>query len=85
MINGEYRRGQLEKSVGLHYERYNYRICNDFGNMQATQFIDDLQNVVTEYMKTSHLVGISDLIANKKTQDSIVHAITTQTRGAAHY
>ena len=56
-----------------------HRICNDFGNMQATQFIDDLQNVVTEYMKTSSFsVGISDLIANKKTQDSIVHAITTQ-------
>ena len=75
-----YRRGQLEKSaLGSTTKGIIHRICNDFGNMQATQFIDDLQNVVTEYMKTSSFsVGISDLIANKKTQDSIVHAITTQ-------
>ena len=80
VINGEYRRGQLEKSaLGSTTKGIIHRICNDFGNMQATQFIDDLQNVVTEYMKTSSFsVGISDLIANKKTQDSIVHAITTQ-------
>ena len=80
IINGEYRRGQLEKSaLGSTTKGIIHRICNDFGNMQATQFIDDLQNVVTEYMKTSSFsVGISDLIANKNTQDSIVHAITTQ-------
>jgi DNA-directed RNA polymerase II subunit RPB1 len=80
VINGEFRRGQLEKSaLGSTTKGIIHRICNDFGNMQATQFIDDLQNVVTEYMKTSSFsVGISDLIANKKTQDSIVHAITTQ-------
>ena len=80
VINGEYRRGQLEKSaLGSTTKGIIHRICNDYGNMQATQFIDDLQNVVTEYMKTSSFsVGISDLIANKKTQDSIVHAITTQ-------
>ena len=40
---------------------------------------DDLQNIITEYMKTSSFsVGISDLIADKTTQDNIIHVITTQ-------
>ena len=47
--------------------------------MRATEYIDDMQNIITEYMKTSSFsVGISDLIADRKTQDSIIHAILTQ-------
>ena len=47
--------------------------------MAASDFIDDLQNVITEYMKSSSFsVGISDLIANKTTQDSIIQVITSQ-------
>jgi DNA-directed RNA polymerase II subunit RPB1 len=78
--NGKYIRGQIEKSVlGASSKGIIHRIFNDFGNMHASNFIDNLQNVVTEYMKTSAFsVGISDLIANKKTQDSIVEAITMQ-------
>lgn len=78
--NGKYIRGQLEKSVlGSTTKGIIHRICNDFGNMQSTHFVDDLQNVVTEYMKTSAFsVGISDLIADRKTQDSIIQAITVQ-------
>jgi DNA-directed RNA polymerase beta' subunit len=41
--------------------------------------VDDLQNVVTEYMKSSSFsVGISDLIANKKTQDAIIQVVNKQ-------
>jgi DNA-directed RNA polymerase beta' subunit len=78
--NGKYIRGQLEKSVLASTTKgIIHRICNDFGNMAASNFIDDLQNVVTEYMKSSSFsVGISDLIADKKTQDSIIQIITTQ-------
>ena len=78
--NGKYVRGQLEKSVlGSTTKGIIHRICNDFGNMAASNFIDDLQNVVTEYMKSSSFsVGISDLISDKKTQDSIIQVITTQ-------
>ena len=78
--NGKYIRGQLEKSVlGSTTKGIIHRICNDFGNMAASNFIDDLQNIVTEYMKSSSFsVGISDLIADKKTQDSIIQIITTQ-------
>ena len=78
--NGKYIRGQMEKStLGSTTKGIIHRICNDFGNMQASLFIDDLQNVVTEYMKTSSFsVGISDLIADRKTQDEIIKIIVKQ-------
>ena len=41
------------------------------------QIFDNLQNIVTEYMKTSaYSVGISDLIANKETNEKIALLIT---------
>ena len=78
--NGEYIRGQIEKSVlSSTTKGLIHRICNDYGNMRATEYIDDMQNIITEYMKSSSFsVGISDLIADRKTQDSIIHAILTQ-------
>lgn len=78
--SGEYIRGQIEKSVlGSTTKGIIHRICNDYGNMRATEYIDDMQNIITEYMKSSSFsVGISDLIADRKTQDSIIHAILTQ-------
>ena len=78
--NGKYVRGQLEKSVLASTTKgIIHRMFNDFGNMAAANFIDDLQNIVTEYMKTSSFsVGISDLIANKATQDKIIQVITAQ-------
>ena len=78
--NGKYIRGQLEKSMlGSSTKGIIHRIFNDYGHMQAAQFIDDLQNVITEYMtSSSYSVGISDLIANKQTQDSILQVIIGQ-------
>uniref|UniRef100_A0A6C0JND1 DNA-directed RNA polymerase n=1 Tax=viral metagenome TaxID=1070528 RepID=A0A6C0JND1_9ZZZZ len=80
--NGKYIRGQMEKSVLASTTKgIIHRVCNDYGNMQAAHFIDDLQNVVTEYMKTSSFsVGISDLIANKITQDKIIQVIAEKKR-----
>jgi DNA-directed RNA polymerase II subunit RPB1 len=80
MHAGKYVRGQMDKGVIDSTTRgILHRICNDFGNMEATRFVDNLQNIITEYMKSSAFsVGISDLIADKRTQDSIVQAITTQ-------
>jgi DNA-directed RNA polymerase beta' subunit len=76
--NGKYVSGQLEKSMlGASTKGLIHRIYNDYGPFAATNFIDDLQQVVTEYMKTSSFsVGISDLIANKVTQEKIVQIIT---------
>jgi len=78
--NGEYIRGQIEKSVLASTTKgIIHRICNDYGHMAAANFIDDLQNVITEYMKSSSFsVGISDLIANTQTQESIINIITEQ-------
>lgn len=76
--NGKYIRGQIEKSVlGSTSKGVLHRIFNDFGNKACSDFIDDLQNVITEYMNTSsYSVGISDLIADNETQQKIVQAIT---------
>jgi len=78
--NGTYVRGQLEKSVlGSSTKGILHRACNDFGNMACANFNDNLQNVVTEYMKSSsYSVGISDLIANKITQTKIIQVLNTQ-------
>jgi len=78
IINGVYKRGQLDKSLlGARSKGLLHRICNDFGNMQSSNYIDDLQNIVTDYMKVSSFsVGISDLISNKETKDKIIDIIT---------
>ena len=77
---GKYIRGQIDKGcLGSTTKGLIHRVCNDYGNVQAADFIDNLQNIITEYMKTSSFsVGISDLVANKETQDKIVQVITGQ-------
>jgi DNA-directed RNA polymerase II subunit RPB1 len=69
IVDGEYIRGQMTKDVLAGGSKgLLQRICNDFGNMASAKYIDDLQNVITEYMKSSGFsVGISDLISDKKT------------------
>ena len=76
--NGNYIRGQMDKSVlGAGTKGLLQRVCNDFGNMASAKFIDDLQNIVTEYMKHAGFsVGISDLISNQNTNDEIIKVIT---------
>ena len=78
--NGEYLSGQMEKSVLASTSKgIIHRVYNDYGYIPAANFVDDLQGIITEYMKTSSFsVGISDLIANKKTQDAIIQAVNTQ-------
>lgn len=76
--NGVYIRGQLDKGcLGAGSKGLIQRICNDFGNMTSSDFIDDIQNIITEYMKSSsYSVGISDLIADDRTNASIAAVIT---------
>ena len=80
--DGKYVRGQLEKGVlGGGTKGLLHRICNDFGNRASSDFVDDLQNIVTEYMKSSaYSVGISDLIADKSTNQKIIDIITDKKR-----
>jgi len=74
IINGKYIRGQMDKGIlGSGTKGLLHRVCNDFGNMASSQFIDDLQNIITEYMKQSAFsVGISDLITDDKTNEKII-------------
>uniref|UniRef100_A0A6C0M4A0 DNA-directed RNA polymerase n=1 Tax=viral metagenome TaxID=1070528 RepID=A0A6C0M4A0_9ZZZZ len=78
IVDGKYLRGQLDKDVlGGGSNGLITRTCNDFGNMAAAEFIDNLQNIVTEYMKSSaYSVGISDLIANRVTNEQITKSIS---------
>ena len=78
--NGKYVRGQMEKSIlGATTKGILHRVCNDFGNPTCVKFINNLQNVITEYMKTSSFsVGISDLIADQETKTKIVHVVEKQ-------
>jgi DNA-directed RNA polymerase beta' subunit len=78
--DGKYLRGQLDKAVlGSGTNGLIHRTCNDFNNMTSAKFIDDLQNIITEYMKVSaYSVGISDLIANTETNEKIAEVITSK-------
>lgn len=80
IVAGEFRRGQMEKGVfGKGTNGILQRICKDFGNLACAHFIDDFQNIVTEYMKTSsYSVGISDLLANSQTQTKIAASIAAK-------
>lgn len=78
--NGKYIRGQMDKGVlGGRTVGLLQRICNEFGNMASAKFIDDLQNIITEYMKSAGFsVGISDLISDQTTKDEIIKVITNK-------
>ena len=76
--NGYMMRGELEKGfLGKSTKGLLHRICNDFDNRTVSDFVDDFQNIITDYMKQSaYSVGISDLIANEATNQKIIETIT---------
>ncbi len=73
ITNGKYLRGQIDKSALSGKMNGLIRsIFNDYGHEYASDFIDNIQSIVTEYMKlSSYSVGISDLIADSKTNEEI--------------
>ena len=75
--NGKYLRGQIDKGVlGKGSEGIIQSIFNDYGHEQSAKFIDDIQAIVTEYMKiSSYSVGISDLISDEETTEKITQTI----------
>tara|TARA_Y100000817_G_scaffold309417_1_gene298516 strand:+ start:67 stop:3264 length:3198 start_codon:yes stop_codon:yes gene_type:complete len=76
--NGQYLRGQMDKGIlGSSSKGLIQRIFNDFSMFSSSNFIDNLQNIVNDYMKMSSFsVGISDLIADDTTNGKIIDAIT---------
>uniref|UniRef100_A0A6C0HRK2 DNA-directed RNA polymerase n=1 Tax=viral metagenome TaxID=1070528 RepID=A0A6C0HRK2_9ZZZZ len=76
VLNGSYLHGQLDKGALNGSKGFINRICNDFGNMAASNFIDDLQNVVTSFLKINGFsVGINDLVTNLETRTKISDVI----------
>ena len=75
--NGNYVRGQIEKSIlGDTTRGLLQRIYNDYSPERCQSFIDDFQDVITEYMKIhGYSVGISDLIADSDTNTKIAQVI----------
>jgi DNA-directed RNA polymerase II subunit RPB1 len=84
--NGKYISGQMEKGVlGSGSKGLLHRVCNDYGNMKCADFIDDFQNIITEYMKTSSFsVGVSDLLSNETTKQSIETVISEKKNDVKH-
>jgi len=78
IVNGEYRSGQIDKGIlGSGSKGILHRVCNDFGNFACSNFIDNLQSVITSYMiKTGFSVGVSDLISDKITIEKITNVIS---------
>ena len=77
IVNGRYIKGQLVKK-GLDGASHGllHRIYRDCGKDACVTFMDDLQFIVNEYMKTAgYSVGISDLIWNPETQKKVEEVI----------
>ena len=77
IINGKYVRGSMDKSVlGGGSKGLIQTIFNDFTHNESADFIDNLQAVITEYMKiSSYSVGISDLIGDEQTNQKIISTV----------
>ena len=80
IVNGKYIRGQLDKgALGKGSKGLIQTIFNDFNYKESADFIDNLQSIVTEYMKLSaYSVGISDLIADSETNKKITTAVNSK-------
>ena len=78
--NGEYLRGQIDKGIlGTGSKGLIQSIFNDFSYKESADFIDNIQSIVTEYMKLSaYSVGISDLIADDDTNKKIIQAVNSK-------
>ena len=73
--NGVMLRGKMDATI----KTLIHRVYNDFGYQAAADFIDNWQNIITDYMKTSCFsVGIADLLADPKTALGIREIIDKQ-------
>jgi len=78
--DGVITRGQFDKGVlGSASKGLIHRIKKDYNSLECQDFIDNLQGIITEYMKTTGFsVGISDLIADDHTNKLIGEKINAK-------
>ena len=71
--DGEYIGGVMDKNIiGAKSQGLIHVIFNDLGSEKAEEFLDNMQNLVTNWLVTHGFsVGISDLIANDNALNSM--------------
>ena len=84
--DGTITRGQFDKGVlGGSSKGLLHRIKKDYDAMACKDFVDNLQGIITEYMKTTGFsVGISDLIADSATNEKIEGIIQEKKKEVAN-
>ena len=77
IFNGEVKQGTFDKSLFTKMSKgLIHTIYNDFGPERTKDFIDDLQKIVSYYLLLEGFsVGISDMIADKETNDELRNVI----------
>ena len=80
IINGMVEQGIWDKDIFTKTSRgLVHIIYNDYGPEATTRFLDNVQNIITNYLLISGFsVGISDLIADNKTKINMENAINEQ-------
>ena len=80
ILNGIVEQGIWDKDIFTKTSRgLVHIIFNDYGPEEAKKFLDNVQNIITNYLLISGFsVGISDLIADDKTKDNMEKAIEKQ-------
>ena len=85
--NGEYKHGIMDKGIlGNKSQGIVHVIYNDLGAHKAQEFLDDMQNIVTNWLITQAFsVGISDLMANDQANRSMESLVAKKENGCRSY
>lgn len=80
IVNGKIKQGILDKDIFNKCSRgLVHIIFNDYGHIESKNFLDNVNNLVTNYLLLSGFsVGISDLIAKGNIKKEVNSAILTQ-------
>ena len=70
--------GTFDKNIlGSSEQGLIHTIFNDYGKKRTQQFLDDIQNIVTNFvLKSGFSVGIGDLIPDKESRQNMKKIVT---------
>lgn len=82
ITNGHVKSGVFDKNIlGQSEQSLIHIIFNEFGQDRAQQFLDDMQNIVTNWvLKSGFSVGIGDLVPDKASYEKMQEIINTKKR-----